>query len=214
MGVGAMFEIDLEWAVASEYILRPVGRGSTRDVAIYPAEGSRIVRYRPLEQHPALYAEFAKLEGSEKTCLEFAHRYGLLHTNLTRPLDLGNDPGAFETLRIWKGHIADARDIIHRCELSRTNPSEAFQRFVKRDKSLFGFELYLSIRVLIRPPHSTCAASLSPALLSFKLFSQFLAGANRTNASNVVAGLKSARQRVGRNQNSAQRDARTPITTA
>jgi hypothetical protein len=145
-----MFEIDLEWSVASQYDLRPVGRGPTHDLAIYPAKGAKIARYRPLEQYPVLYAEFAKLDGSEQTCLQFAHKYGLLFADLTRPLGSGNDPGVFETLRNWKGSIKNVSEIIQRCELSRANPAEAFRQFGKRDKSLFGVDLYLSMK----GPHS------------------------------------------------------------
>ena len=116
-------------------------------MAIYPAEGSKVARYRPLQQNPALYGEFAKLDGSEQSCLEFARRYGLLYANLIRPLDdLGNDPGVFETLRNWKGWIENIRETIRRCELSRSNPSEAFRQFARQDKQLFGVELYLSIK--------------------------------------------------------------------
>jgi hypothetical protein len=141
-----MFEIDLEWSVASQYVLQPVRQGPTRDLAIYPAKGAKIARYRPLEQYPALYAEFAKLDGSKQTCLQFAHKYGLLFADLMRPLGLGNDPGVFETLKNWKGSIKNVSEIIQRCELSRTNPAEAFRQFGKQDKSLFGVDLYLSIK--------------------------------------------------------------------
>jgi hypothetical protein len=142
-----MFEIDLDWAVASKYVLQPVGRRSTRDLAICPAKDADITPYRPVEQCPALYAEFAKLDGSKKACLEFAHKYGLLYTDLKlAAVGRGVDPRVFETLRHWRAHIATVKEIINRCELSRTNPSEAFRQFVKKDKSLFGVELYLSVK--------------------------------------------------------------------
>jgi endogenous inhibitor of DNA gyrase (YacG/DUF329 family) len=141
-----MFEIGLEWSIASQYVLRSVGRGSTRDLAIYPAEGAKVARYRPLEQYPALYAVFTKLDGSKESCLQFAHKYGLLFADLTRPLGLGNDPGVLETLRNWKGYIKEVGEIIRRCELSRANPAEAFRRFGKKDKLLFGAEFHLSIK--------------------------------------------------------------------
>ena len=156
-----MFEIDLEWSVASQYVLRSVGRGPTRDLAIYPAKGAKIVRYRPVEQYPTLYAEFAELDGSKQTCLQFAHKYGLLFADLTRPLGLGNNPGVFETLRNWKDSIEDVRDIIRRCELSRANPPEAFRQFGKRDKSLFGVDLYLSIK----GPHSPATLDIRGTVL-------------------------------------------------
>jgi hypothetical protein len=141
-----MFEIDLEWSLASQYVLRPVKRAGIRDLAIYPAKDAKVMRYRPLEQYPALYAELAELKGSKEGCLQFAHRYGLLWTDLKDPVGLGNDPGVFETLKNWRGAIENVSDVVHRCELSRVNPAEAFRQFGKRDKSLFGIDLYLSIK--------------------------------------------------------------------
>ncbi len=138
-----MFEIGLEWSVASQYVLRP---GPTGDLTIYPAEGAKLVRYWPLEQYPALYAEFAKLDGSDESCLQFAHKYGLLFADLTHPPETWNAQCGLETLGQWQGYIKDLREIIHRCELSRANPAEAFRQFGKQDKSLFGIELYLSIK--------------------------------------------------------------------
>jgi hypothetical protein len=135
-----MFEIDLQWPVASRYVLRPAPR---RDVAIHPAEDATFTLCRPIDQTPALYAEFAKLDGSEGACLQFAHKHGLLHADLRYP---GHDPGVLETLRNWRGHIEVVRDLIERCELSRANPAEAFRRFGKQDKWLFGVQLYLSLK--------------------------------------------------------------------
>jgi hypothetical protein len=138
-----MFTIDLEWAVASKYVLRSVRHGPS-DSAICPAAGAVITRYRPLEQYPALYAEFAKLDGSKRCCLEFAHKYGLLFTDLTRPLGLGNDPRVFESLRTWKGYIKSVAGLIERCELSRSQPRQAFRHFGNRDVQVFGLELYVT----------------------------------------------------------------------
>jgi hypothetical protein len=140
-----MFEIDLEWALASEYVLRPVRRGSMRDLAICPAKDAKITRYKPLEQNTALYAEFANLDGSKKACLEFAHKYGLLQTDLLAVYD----PEVLEVverLAGWRSHIARVKEIIKRCELSRANPSEAFRQFVKKDEWLFPVDLYLSVK--------------------------------------------------------------------
>jgi hypothetical protein len=141
-----MFEIDLQWVVASRYVLRPVSRSPTHDKAIYAAEDATFTLRRPIDQNPALYAEFAKLDGSEKSCLEFAHKYGLLSTDLARRIAPGNDPGVFETLRNWQGYIKEIGDIIRRCELSRSNPAGAFREFGKEDKLLLGVQLYLSIK--------------------------------------------------------------------
>jgi hypothetical protein len=136
-----MFEIDLEWSFASQYVLRPVGRGSTRDLAIYPAEGAKITRYRPLEKNPVVYAEFAKLDGREQSCLQFAERYGLLFSN---GADRLND---CETLRLWNYNIQYVNKIIYLCELSRSNPAEAFRQFGKQDIELeFDGRIFLSIK--------------------------------------------------------------------
>jgi hypothetical protein len=157
-----MFEIELDWPVASRYVLRPVARSPTRDVAIHPAEDATITLCRPIDQNPALYAEFAKLDGSQRGCLQFAHKYGLLRADPRYP---GHDPsivGTLEALREWRGHIKVVRTIIERCELSRANPTEAFRRFGKEDKRLSGVELYLSIKVATHPRPSMCAPKISP----------------------------------------------------
>jgi hypothetical protein len=136
-----MFEIDLEWSFASQYVLRPVGRGRTRDLAIYPAEGAKITRYRPLEKNPAVYAEFAKLDGCKQSCLQFAERYGLLFFNSESPV------AEVETLRHWNFHIQRIKEIIHLCELSRSNSAEAFRQFGKQDIELyFDGRIFLSIK--------------------------------------------------------------------
>jgi hypothetical protein len=141
-----MFEIDLEWPVASRHVLRPV-RSPRRDFAIYPAEDATIIRRRPLEQNPSLYAEFAKLNGSKRSCLQFAEKYGLLHVDPTH----GGDPGRLETLAMWRAHIGDVKDIIRRCELSRANPAEAFRQFGRKDKQVGGVQLYLSMKSPMSP---------------------------------------------------------------
>jgi len=132
-----MFEIDMQWPVASQYVLRPA-RSPRGDLAIYPARNATIIRRRPLEQNPTLYAEFAKLDGSKQSCLQFAQKYGLLRSY--------EDPGGLETLSIWRGQIGVVRDIMWRCELSRANPAEAFRQFGKKDKWVSKMDLYLSMK--------------------------------------------------------------------
>jgi hypothetical protein len=138
-----MFEIDLQWPVASQYVLQPAPFWEG-DFTIYPARDATIIRRRPLEQNPSLYAEFAKLDGSEQSCLQFAQKYGLLHVESTTTSH--PDPGALESLNIWRGQIQVVKDIIWRCQLSRANPAEAFRQFGKKDKWVSGVELYLSIK--------------------------------------------------------------------
>jgi hypothetical protein len=175
-----MFEIDLEWPVANGYVVRPVKRPPRPDVAIYPAADATITWHRPLDHNPALYAEFAKLDGSEKGCLQFAHKYGLLFTDLTRPLGLGNDPGVFETLKNWRGYIKSIRDIINRCELSRANPAEAFRRFGKQDKQLFSVELYLCVESRNSPASLDVRAKSLAAAIEFQAIKAILKGRKST----------------------------------
>jgi hypothetical protein len=136
-----MFEIDLPWDVASRHVLRPVTTPK-RDFAISPAEGAAIIRRRPLEDNPSLYAEFAELDGSKQSCLQFAQKYGLLI--IEPPTHL--DPGKLETLSLWRDRIEAVRDIIQRCGLSRTDPAEAFRQFAKEDVLVGGVDLYLSVK--------------------------------------------------------------------
>jgi hypothetical protein len=139
-----MFQVDLEWCLASDYILRPVEWGTGRDLAIYPAEGATITRYRPLEKNPAVYAEFIKLDGGEESCLRFAKTYGLLF-----------DSGVDETLELWNSLIQRVNDTINLCQLSRSNPAEAFRRFGKQS-----IQLWFDARVFISIKSSNAPASL------------------------------------------------------
>jgi hypothetical protein len=138
-----MLEINFDWPVASEYVVRKSlwGKGQR---AIYVAENATITVRQPLDENPSLYAEFAKLDGSEKACLNFAHRYGTLLFDPRNPNAMG--PGDTERLRIWRGFIDNVRGIIQRCELSRANPREAFRQFGKKDRALTDVGLSLSIK--------------------------------------------------------------------
>jgi len=143
-----MFEIELEWPVASRYVLRPVRR--TKDIAIFPAEDASIVRRRPLEQNSSLYAEFARLDGSKESCLRFAHSYGLLNTNLTYSASI-RFADVRESLTMWRDMITRVNDIIERCQLSRANPAEAYRQFSKQDIEVSHVEIYLSMKSPISP---------------------------------------------------------------
>src|SRR5262249_21356851 len=148
-----MFEIDLEWPAASRHVLRSAA-SPKEEFAIYPAKDATIIRRRPLEQNPSLYVEFAKLNGSKQSCLQFADKYGLLRVDPTvdgkfeapGPLLELQTPGALETLFLWRRDIREVRDIIRRCELSRENPAEAFRQFGKKDTLVGSVNLYLSIK--------------------------------------------------------------------
>ena len=114
------------------------------------AEDATITLRRPLEENASLYAEFANLDGSEKACLDFAHKYGtLFHANSAKTRIITNQP-ELDSFMNWKHEIKNIRDIIRRCELSRSNPAEAFRRFGKRDKRIFGATMLLSVK----NPHS------------------------------------------------------------
>ena len=74
-----MFEIDLQWPVASRYVVQRAntlkGEG---DRSIFVPRDATIKLCRPLDQNPSLYAQFANLDGSEQACLKFAENYGTL----------------------------------------------------------------------------------------------------------------------------------------
>jgi hypothetical protein len=155
--MGPMLEINLDWPVASQYVVRK-SRSRKGERAIYVAENATIALTRPLDENESLYAEFADLDGSEKACLKFAHKYGTVLTDLRYA---PSDPGQQECLGDWRGFIENIRDVIQRCELSRDNPREAFRQFGKKDKWLFGAELSLSIKSSNSPATlEMCAGNL------------------------------------------------------
>ena len=138
-----MLEINLEWPVASHYVVERVPPKS--ESAIRYAENAIITLRRPLEENPSLFTEFASLNGSQKACLDFAHKYGTLF----HPRSFGTsavESPVQESFKNWRYYIKNMSDIILRCELSRSNPAEAFRQFGKRDKRLFGVDLFLSIK--------------------------------------------------------------------
>ena len=141
-----MFELDLEWPVATEYVVRAASRRGDR--AIYVAKNATYTLRKPFEENPKLYLEFANLDGSENACLKFAHQYGSMH-ELRYALQ---DP-AVDLLSQWRGFIQKIRDVIKVCELGRARPAEAFRRFGKRDWLLYGgLEAYVSIESPKSPP--------------------------------------------------------------
>ena len=168
-----IFGIDLEWPVASRYVLRPVaGAGSTKsEFALYPAEGASIAYRRPLEGAPSLYAQFAKLDGSKRSCLNFAHQHGLL--SVSRYPDGFYD---METLSIWRGHIESIRNIVAFCELGRSNPVEVFRRFKKHAFSLYGVELFLSIKSPRTPPSIDVRPTFLLAAIELQAIQSLIAG--------------------------------------
>src|SRR5262249_22577820 len=141
---------------------------------ICPAADAVITRYRPLEQYPALYAEFAKLDGSKQRCLAFAHKYGLLYTDLTRPAE--NDPRVFENLRIWKSEIKGIRGLIERCGLSRSQPAQAFRLFGDQDRRLFDLELYLANKSPNSPASIDMRASHLLAAITLQAITSIIGG--------------------------------------
>jgi hypothetical protein len=142
-----MFELDLEWPVATEYVVR-AAKQPRGDRAIYVAKNATYTLRKPFEENPKLYLEFANLDGSENACLNFAHQYGSMHDQRYPP----QDP-ALDLLSQWRGNIQNIRDVIKVCELGRARPAEAFRRFGKRDWLLYGgLQAYLSIETPKSPP--------------------------------------------------------------
>ena len=136
-----MLEIKLEWPVASQYVVRQVP--PTSEPAIRPAKDATISLKRPLEENPNLYADFARLDGTKKACLDFAHKYGTLFYPVS---GIAYERPVLESFTNWRRQIKNIRDVIRRCDLSRSNPADAFFQFGKNDKRLFGVELFLSIK--------------------------------------------------------------------
>ena len=143
-----MLEIDLRWPVASDYVVRPTAEvyGSVEEPALYPADGATVTLQRPLEANPSLYREFAKLDGSEQACLDFARKNGFL---FARPNGaLGHEP-----LRFWREHIEYLNRIIRFCELGHANPPEALRQFGRQEFPLhYDFVPTLSLGSPRAPP--------------------------------------------------------------
>src|SRR6516165_5284325 len=168
-----MFEIDLEWPVASQYVLRR--RSPKREFARYPEKDATITWRRPLELNPSLYAQFASLDGSEQSCLQFAQRYGLL--SVSNYADHERDPCQIETLTFWRGQIECIRRIVALCELGRANPAEAFRQFGKREFLLYGgLELSLSIKSPRAPPSIDVHCTFLLAAIELQAIQSIIAG--------------------------------------
>jgi hypothetical protein len=168
-----MIAIELEWPVATQYVVEEVP--PTAERAIRVAEKATIRLCRPFDGNPSLYAEFASLDGSEKACLNFAHRYGTLFYPDKIKTVIGN-PGP-DSFRHWKERIKGTKDLIRRCQLSRTNPEEAFRQFAKKDRRLFSVEVFLSIK-----------SSNSPATLEMRPESLYAAIELQTILSIIFEG--------------------------
>jgi hypothetical protein len=175
-----MFEIDLQWPVASRYVVHKANTVNTLegkgDRSIFVPRDATIRLCRPLDQNPSLYAQFASLDGSEQACLRFAENYGTLIFGPQFIRWPTRSTGEWETLGLWRSCIKGVRDIIRRCELSRDNPREAFRQFGKRDKRLFGVKLTLSVK----SAHSLATVDVDPetlfAALELQAIQSILAG--------------------------------------
>jgi len=168
-----MIAIELEWPVATQYVVEEVP--PTAERAIRVAEKATIRLCRPFDGNPSLYAEFASLDGSEKACLNFAHRYGTLFYPHKIKTVIGTP--VREALSEWKHLIKRTRNLIRRCELSRANPEEAFRQFAKKDRRLFSVEVFLSIK-----------SSNSPATLEMRPESLYAAIELQTILSIIFEG--------------------------
>jgi hypothetical protein len=114
-----MFEIDLNWPIASGYLVRP-SAAIPGEASLCPEDGATITWHRPLEANPLLYREFAHLDGSEQSCLGFAQKNGLLFHRSARRGDL---------LSLWRQYIEHLKHVIKFCELGSTNPRQAVRQF-------------------------------------------------------------------------------------
>jgi hypothetical protein len=166
------FEIDLDWPVASQYVARAAKklRGHR---AIFVAEGATLTMRRPFDDNPNLYAEFADLDGSERSYLQFAHKYGTLIVH--------SGSGISEPFRIWHGQIQHIREIIECCRLGRARPTQAFHRFGKREISLSGLEAYLSIVSPKAPPTLTVRCESFSGALKLQAIRSILGGRDVRN---------------------------------
>jgi hypothetical protein len=139
----AMFQIDLLWPLASQYELRPI----ENKIAICPTGDATFNRHRPLELNPSLYVEFLRLDGSEQSCLDFAHKYGLLLISNPKSLIAG------EAVSEWRAQIAYLQDIIAFCEFGRSNPRKAWREFGNVERGLYAeFVPSLSMQGPRAPP--------------------------------------------------------------
>ena len=149
-----LLQIDLEWPVASRYVVRDIeldgDHPASHRAAIRIAQDATIALRRPLEENASLFAEFANLDGSQNACLNFAHQYGTLFPPWDAKTRFTSNRPDLESFVNWRSEIKKIRDIVKRCELTRSNPAEAFRQFGKKDKWLVGVELVLSIT----NPHS------------------------------------------------------------
>lgn len=77
--------IDFEWersAEGYEFVSHKPRAGATLATGYSGPElkpkSDRTIRYRPLDEHPALFKKFAELDNSPEATLEFANQYGLI----------------------------------------------------------------------------------------------------------------------------------------
>jgi hypothetical protein len=136
------FDIDFEWPVARQY---EIGHGPTSTSkivrAIYPTQGP-VTLCRPLDDKPALYAEFLDLDASEPSILQFANKYGLLEHNIAKePAWMGSgsifpsivpysDPGWkwSEPISAWSDGIRRLKRLQEFLKEARSHPREVFRR--------------------------------------------------------------------------------------
>ena len=168
-----MFEIDLEWPVASQYVVRSA-KSPKGDHAIYVAKNATSTLRRPLDENPSLYAEFANLDGSESSCLKFVHKYGMLVVDPRYP---AADAGIIESLSQWKGYIRYIREIIEFCKIGRARPAAAYRQFGKQEKLLYGgLSAYLSIVGPKSPPVLTVRCTYLIAAIELQAIQSILGG--------------------------------------
>ncbi len=164
----AYLDVGFEWPVCDAgYRLRrprialaPKGRHETLlekvpredDALRIVAKGKGERLHRPLEIHPTLYLEFAKLDGTDQSCLEFANRFGLLGLN---------PKGRGEAWVLWQDAIISLAKAI---ELSQSDR-----------RALEGYRI-LPLHGALRPspPDGRLVFRLSPSSLLHAMHLQFV----------------------------------------
>ena len=116
------------------------------------AKGKSERLHRPLEYHRTLYLDFAKLDGTDQSCLEFANRFGLLGLN---------PKGRGEPLVLWQDCIIGLAKAI---ELSQSDR-----------RALEGYRI-LPLQGALRPspPDGRLVFRLSPDSLMHAMQLQFV----------------------------------------
>jgi hypothetical protein len=167
--------IDFDWSRGRAYeVIEPeLPRAknnpfaATNDEPCIQQRGDAFDVMRPLEGHPHLFVEFAKLDGSPKACVDFASKWGLLE----RRADAG---GVIqERLSVWRKYI----EIMN---LSIKGLKRAFDE--KHPMAMRGENIApLDLKLIPGKPHGRPTLALHPETLWWAMrvqLAQNIAGGN------------------------------------